>query len=612
MIYRIFYISICLFLCFLTKVFGLDEEELFFFEDQILSGSHLPTQLTKAPFTITILENREIQLSGFSEIYDILRFQPGIVYFHNSASEVSLGMRGTSQFLSNNLLLLLDGKPIYDELLGNNFWSFLPITIYDVDRIEIIRGPESVIYGANAFSGVINIITKKAVTSSKKVEFSSAIGTPYRHLYHFAFSPYKNYKFYFSGAWDEVGSFEKYQHRTRRIRKFFFNFDHNLFGNDSLSLMLGLSDGDYEFKPYGIPGLSHRYGYQLFSNINYRKYPYNFDFIWQKIEGKCPERKSHYLDIIRQQLIKTLLDHPKHQFLFGLGWDYYRIDSSNLGGRHEQFLYHFFFEDHYKLGGNFILVSALRFDHHPITGEHFTPKISLIYSLKPGHSFRFSWGRAFKNPSLFQTYKNFCQDNVCHKGSNNLNSEKIDVFEASYQGFLRSNIYLSFAIFYNIYRDILSAQAFRGTGCRLIIPSYNNGKMYQYGYEVETSFDFSSLTAKINYTYIHLDKDDRVAWGPIPSHQINLSLLFKKRFFFANFSYHWQSEAFYTYHVEPDYYIDIDTIPSYDWATFSFGVQYDNYILSFLVENLFNNLHKECLSCPEIGTYFTVNFSIKF
>ncbi|GEM_PF-5127704 len=594
------------------KVSSFDEELLFFPPNQVSTGSHLPTHLTKAPFTVTIIDGQELEYSGFSEIYDILRFQPGIVFFHTSASEASIGMRGTSQFLSNNLLLLLDGKPIYDEFLGNNFWSFLPITIYDVDHIEIIRGPESVIYGANAFSGVINVVTKKG-PQKKFINLSGSSGTPYRHLYHLSLSPFEDKRLYLSAAWDEVGNFEHYDHRTRRMRKVFANYESELLGNDNLSFLFGLADGDYEFKPYGISGFYRRDGYQLFSSLSYRRYPYYFEFVWQKVEAKCPDWKKHYLDTLRQQLIRKMIDSPRHQLLAGAGWDYHRIDASNLGGVHDQFLYHFFLEDHFKVNGNLIFVSALRFDHHPVTGNHLTPKLSLIYSIKPGHSLRLSWGRAFKNPSLFQTYKNFCQDTICHQANEDLDSEKIDVFELSYQGYLRPKFYFALSAFYNIYHDILSSQVFRGTDCRLIVPSYNDGKMYQFGYELEASWDvFAFLTVKFNYTYIHFDKDREFTWGPIPNHQLNFGFFFHKKNFFMTTWYHWQSKGFYSYYRFPDYRIDIDSISGYDLASFSVGYKKNNYRVSLAVENVFHDGYRECAFCDEIGTYFTFNFSIDF
>ncbi len=98
----IVYTKILIFLFFLTalpKSFAFDESFLFFqSEKTIKAGSTLPVKLTKAPFSVNIITEKEIKASGFHKIYDILRFQPGITFFQAASSEASLGMRGTSNF----------------------------------------------------------------------------------------------------------------------------------------------------------------------------------------------------------------------------------------------------------------------------------------------------------------------------------------------------------------------------------------------------------------------------------------------------------------------------------------------------------------------------------
>ena len=69
-------------------------------------------------------------------------------------------MRGFNQRLSNKVLVLVDGRSVYVDLLGSTFWATLPIGVEDIERIEVVRGPGSALYGADAFNGVVNIITK--------------------------------------------------------------------------------------------------------------------------------------------------------------------------------------------------------------------------------------------------------------------------------------------------------------------------------------------------------------------------------------------------------------------------------------------------------------------
>ena len=69
-------------------------------------------------------------------------------------------MRGFNQRLSNKVLILVNGRSVYVDLLGATIWATLSIGVEDIERIEVVRGPGSALYGADAFNGVINIITK--------------------------------------------------------------------------------------------------------------------------------------------------------------------------------------------------------------------------------------------------------------------------------------------------------------------------------------------------------------------------------------------------------------------------------------------------------------------
>jgi len=77
--------------------------------------------------------------------------------------------------------VLVDGRPVYNPLLGGVYWKSLPVQIQDIDRIEIVRGPNAVLYGSNAGLGVINVITKKPRGTGGKAEAwggtQGAVGT---------------------------------------------------------------------------------------------------------------------------------------------------------------------------------------------------------------------------------------------------------------------------------------------------------------------------------------------------------------------------------------------------------------------------------------------------
>ena len=94
------------------------------------------------------------------QIPDLLRRLAGVDVMETTNSQTEVSMRGFNQRLSNKVLVLINGRSAFVDLLGATFWATLPIGVEDIERIEVVRGPGSALYGADAFNGVINIITK--------------------------------------------------------------------------------------------------------------------------------------------------------------------------------------------------------------------------------------------------------------------------------------------------------------------------------------------------------------------------------------------------------------------------------------------------------------------
>ena len=85
----------------------------------------------------------------------------GSTSWRSPGAQTEVSIRGFNQRLSNKVLVLVNGRSVYVDLLGATFWQMLSIGVEDIERIEVVRGPGSALYGADAFNGVINIITKK-------------------------------------------------------------------------------------------------------------------------------------------------------------------------------------------------------------------------------------------------------------------------------------------------------------------------------------------------------------------------------------------------------------------------------------------------------------------
>ena len=129
-------------------------------EEVIVSASRTEQALVNAPATVTLIDSRTIENSPATNYADLLRAVPGLNVTQTSARDINLTSRAATGTLATSQLALVDGRSIYQDFFGFVAWDFLPIDPQEIKQIEVIRGPASAVWGANALTGVVNIITK--------------------------------------------------------------------------------------------------------------------------------------------------------------------------------------------------------------------------------------------------------------------------------------------------------------------------------------------------------------------------------------------------------------------------------------------------------------------
>ena len=130
------------------------------FEEQVVTASARSSSEAKTPASLTIISEEEIRMSGAATLPELLRRVPGIDVAEMNPSDTNISIRGFNRRVANKVLVLVDGRSVYQDFLGATLWPLLDVAVQDIARIEVIRGPGSALYGANAFAGVVNVITK--------------------------------------------------------------------------------------------------------------------------------------------------------------------------------------------------------------------------------------------------------------------------------------------------------------------------------------------------------------------------------------------------------------------------------------------------------------------
>ena len=133
--------------------------EQLFGEPVTTSVTGKPQRATDAHANIEIVTQDDIRRSGATSIPDVLQFVTGVDVRRNGFASAEVGIRGYNQAASPRLMVLVDGRQVYMVDYGRIVWSAIPVQLDEIRQIEVIKGPNSALYGFNAVSGVINIIT---------------------------------------------------------------------------------------------------------------------------------------------------------------------------------------------------------------------------------------------------------------------------------------------------------------------------------------------------------------------------------------------------------------------------------------------------------------------
>jgi iron complex outermembrane receptor protein len=136
-------------------------EELPVYEEQVVvTASRVEQQLVNAPATVSVVTADVIASTPSTNYAELLRSVPGVNLSQTSARDFNITMRGAASTLATSTLALLDGRSLYLDFFGFVAWDLLPVNPNELKQIEVIRGPASAVWGANALNGVVNFISK--------------------------------------------------------------------------------------------------------------------------------------------------------------------------------------------------------------------------------------------------------------------------------------------------------------------------------------------------------------------------------------------------------------------------------------------------------------------
>ncbi|MDP2310509.1 MAG: TonB-dependent receptor [Pseudomonadota bacterium] len=432
------------------------------YERVVVTASRYGQSPLDSPSTVTILTEQDIRLSGASTIPDVLRRVAGIDVMFLSAGQADLSIRGFNREFSNKVLVLVDGRSIYLDFLGIVSWAVLGIGLEEIERIEVIRGPGSAIYGANAMTGVVNIITKVPGEGESLVHIEG--GSPsYVRGTAMVDGRKDRTSWRMSAGWDQTGRWSESQpieeggalvpllddqvHAWKGARAD-GRIDQGFLDKGLASVSAGYVRGTNEFYALGALGaftMDYSGGFARgdlsYGPVHLRTF-YNGlagpTGPWASYAGQRDSLNSSFdsdtVDIELEANAEFKTGPVAHRLNTGFGYRYKSITWGYINLGEPLFEHHFsaFLQDQAKIGP-LALVASFRADRTPLVPleQTFSPRGAAILRVAERTSLRVTGGTSYRSPTFLESYMDLAQPSsvdgvyVSTKGDTNLLPERI-------------------------------------------------------------------------------------------------------------------------------------------------------------------------------------------
>jgi len=439
----------------------LDLESLL--DQTIVTASRQAQKLRDTPVTATVITREQIADSGARSIPELLRDIPGVDVIQTTSSSYDVSARGLNQPGSNAMLVLVDGRSIYMDSYGLTVWDMLSIGLEDIQSVEVIKGPASVLYGANAFAGVINVITIPAGERAGLTArvHASNVGESYGSLRHSGRADAWSWRA--SSSWDRGENWET-DTRDSDIVRFDGRIHRDLGEGSSLSAGGGHVNGSTRVlvsdEPLWIDGV-----------MSHGRIDAHLGQVLARVSTQVTdvEVAPQFLPAPRATIEAVRRDlEVQHAFTLGSTHDLlwggsYRHIGTRYGAQQieaKEDIYAGFVLEEWTPRPELRISAGFRYEHHPRVGSQVAPRGGVVYEFAADQTLHASYGKAYRDPTYVESYLYLEADSpldvpVIIRGEPDNDSETIEAFEIGYRGLLSRAVYLQGALFHHTIDDII-------------------------------------------------------------------------------------------------------------------------------------------------------------
>lgn len=549
----------------------------------VVTAGKIEQSVSNAVEKIQVVTSEDIKKSGAKTLTEAVKSVPGVSIKGAAAGNPvdSISMQG---FYSDYVKILVDGIAVSGDIGGAT--AVFQVPVEDIERIEIIQGASSALYGSDAMGGVINIITKKVQPSADKIDFKGALTeeftlkkdndwrnyasanfsfgagricssvsgsfdyTPGKKDYeYYAFAgkyvsyyetPFKRMGFVrasvdWKDSWGRTGFYTLFSDAVQKS-----NF--SAVGFDSGSVMeyktdrieAGLS-GEYKYsEKLCFSGFSSVKGFLLSTDFEHFTSDSGSGFLYRNSTAS----DSNFIDW-ESELRSSWNLNELNFFLFGFNANLQTVDGDSFEGREKQLLLSSYAQDTITfLSKKICIVPGVRFDYIPeISGNAqafmVTPKLSVKYSPVKDSVIRFSYGMGYKTPTLKQKFWSFYHNyapgegNFILNGNPDLESEKSQSFNLSFEQNVINLFKISVSGYFNYIIDMIDSEIIDKNTVPQTRSYINVGKAVTYGGDFCISADLDRFSFKGSYAYTGAKSYVDGCWEDLSlrvTHKVFLSL----------------------------------------------------------------------------------------
>jgi len=636
-------------------------------ETMVVTGSRTKQVIQEAPASMSVITAAEIENSPADDYGDLLRNVPGVNVTQISARDVQIVGRGAAGSLATHQLVLVDGRTIYLDFFGFVMWDFLPTSTREIRQIEVVRGPGSAVWGANALTGVINVITKspREMRGTHLVAGGGEFDTGYANLTHAGGRGRFAYKlsggYYITDPFDRPQGFipghttppnqttyPPFKNEGTEQPKFDLRMDFDSDPDSRWTLAGGYAGTDgilhSGIGPFDIdPGTFLSYGrlaydrralhVQLFSNVLDGD---GTNLLTSGVMGR-PITFSFESQTYNLEANNSTAAGDRNVFTYGANLRRNKFDLSIAPRADRRDEIGAYVQDEMllvtrdPLSSEVRWVAGVRIDNIDPIGTVWSPRTSLIVSPYRDHTFRVSFNKAFRAPSVVQNYLETTIVNQVRipvpmtagvpfvfptqaRGNPGLHEEELTAYEVGWTGTLRDRVTLGVAAYRNELRGNIdfAPESFYSSAdpppgwpppplpMGTPVPpnsfpksfTYRNiGKILNHGVELSCNVAFTPrVSGFANYSFQDDPEPFGIATGEInqpPRARVNVGGGYDGRTFFGNAHLNYQDDAFWTDVLDARFW---GPTKSFTQVNASAGVRlFDSHMtLAVLANNVFD------------------------